>query len=624
METKVPMATGELYVAIDIGGTFTDLYYYDVTTGQQGYSKVLTTPEDPTEALIAAVDEAEIQAERVLVLKHGTTLVINMLVEERGARTALVTTQGFRDILEVGRGNRTRPYDLFYSAPAPLVPRPRRFEVPERINSRGEVLTRLDQDAVAALIPRLRAEGVESVAVCLLHAYANPEHEQAVAAQLRAGFTGFVTASTEISREFREYERTYTAVCNAYVGPAVARYLDSLVGRLCALHYRGRIFLMQSSGGVISLDQARQRPIILVESGPAGGVLGATRLGLGTGAKDLIAFDMGGTTAKAAIIEDGTPSVTTTYHIGGYGGRPLQVPTIDIVEVGAGGGSIAWLDETGALRVGPRSAGAAPGPACYGRGGSEPTVTDANVVLGRLDNLLGGKMALARNLAADSLARLGRRLGLDPVGMASGVVEIANLLMAAAVRRVSIERGRDPRDFTLVAFGGAGPLHATAIARELGIPRVVIPPQPGHFSAVGMLHADLQHDVKQTCVRRLEQLSLAEVSMAYRALEEEATDQIRTAAPADVEITCKRFADLRFVGQEHAVSIPVSTSMFVDGPQAVTATFSAEYLRRYGDCDRVRRLARYRHGFRGPPAAGPRSHHNESHRRTERYEESLV
>ena len=493
-------------VAVDIGGTFTDLAALDPESGQLRFSKSLTTPSYFEQGALDCVRKADLDPQTIEVLRHGTTVVINALLERTGARTALITTAGFRDILEIGRGNRAEAFNLLYHRLPPIVPRIHRFEIAERMDARGNVLRPLDRAALPALVARLKAERIEAVAVCLLHAWRNPAHEIEIGDYLREHADCFVSCSHEISREFREYERTSTAVLNAYVGPNVASYLAGLGGMLNTERFRGKLYLMGSNGGVLTEDDTRVRPLLLVESGPVGGAAGAAEIGTRMGEKNLVAFDMGGTTAKAVLIEDGEAAVSPLYWVAGYErGYPVQAAVLDIVEVGTGGGSIAGVNELGALEVGPHSAGAVPGPACYGRGGTEATVTDANLYLGRLDSerFLGGSMKLRNDLAEQALIALSKRFDQPVIALASGILKISTLAMATTVRKVTIERGYDPRDFVLVAFGGAGPLHAADVAREIGMRRVLIPPKPGHFSAYGMLFADFRYDLTETVARSL-------------------------------------------------------------------------------------------------------------------------
>src|SRR5712692_3261078 len=548
--------------AIDIGGTFTDLVYLDETTGQVGLGKTSTTPAHFEEGVVTTVTEARLKD--VQFLAHGTTVIINTLTERKGAITALITTRGFRDILEIQRANRPDLYNLLFTKPKPFVPRRLRLEVTERMSYKGEVLTPLAEEDVRAAIAEARRQGAEAIAVCFLHSYANPSHEQRAIEIIRSEWPdGDVTASHELTNEWREFPRTSTVVLDAYVKPVARRYLDALSRRLteAGIGQQAR-YAMQSNGGVSRFELASRTPINLVESGPVGGVIGAAEIGKLLGEQNIITLDIGGTTAKASLVERGKVRVASDYFIERTpttAGYPIKVPVVDIVEIGAGGGSIAWIDPAGALRVGPRSAGAEPGPACYGQGGTEPTLTDANVVAQRInpDYFLGGRIALDTERARTALAPIAETLGVGVEDAALGVIRIANANMIHLLKLVSVRRGRDPRDFAIVAFGGGGSMHATALARELQVPRVIVPPAPGHFSAWGMLMSDLRHDLVQPRFARAEQTEAAELDAVWRELE----DRLRaTFADEGVEasrLAFVRTADMRYAGQEHTVNVPI-------------------------------------------------------------------
>jgi N-methylhydantoinase A len=544
-----------LRIGVDIGGTFTDLVALDEATGAVVNAKALSTPAGLLDGVLRCADQAGVDLADCRLTIHGTTIGINALLESKGARTGLLTTAGFRDVLEIGRGNFLRMYDVLYRRPAPLVPRGRRLEVPERLGARGEVLVPLDEAAVRAAARRLAAEGVESVAITFLFSYLDPVHEQRAAAILADELPGVaISVSHRLSQEWREYERTSTTVVNAYLLPIVDRYLATFEQRFAERGFSGRLLITQSNGGACSLDAARARPVHTIESGPAAGAVGSASLARVLGLDRLISFDMGGTTAKCAIVADGLVQTTDEYHVDG---RPLRIPVIDIREVSAGGGTIAWIDAGGALALGPQSAGAAPGPVCYGLGGAEPTVTDANVALGRIDGarFLGGAMPLDAAAAGRAVdEKLARPLGLSRVAAAAGVVRLADVKMALAVRGITTGRGLDPREYALAAYGGGGPLHAAAIARELGIPRVVIPPSPSTFSAWGMLATDLRHDLVRTVLEPLETTDAAWAQARYAEMQRE----IAAILPGDGPPQIHRAADLRYFGQEHTVSIAVS------------------------------------------------------------------
>jgi N-methylhydantoinase A len=469
-----------------------------------------------------------------------------------------------------------------------LVPRDLRLEVDERLYATGEVLTPLDEQSAATTIGALKTAGVESVAVCLLHAYANAAHEQRLGELLRQQFpAAYVSLSDEILREFREYERTSTTVLNSYVGPLVSRYLVSLEKMLSSGGFRGTFRVMQSNGGVMSAETARRMPVTMMESGPVAGVIAAAQLGESLGCRQIISFDMGGTTAKSSLIKDFHPEVTSGYYVGGYvTGHPMMLPVVDIVEVGNGGGSIAWVDSAGGLKVGPQSAGAAPGPACYDNGGTEPTVTDANLIAGRIDPeyFLGSGIRLQRDKAAEAITeKIAQPLGLTLEEAALGILTIANFNMSLSVRSVSVEKGYDPRDCVLVPSGGGGALHAMAIARELSVPRVIIPPMPAHFSALGMLMADLKHDYVQTFVRELAETTGVEIAEAFATLETSAKDTLAEEGSKPEQIVLRRFLDMRYRGQEYTLPVPLSEDLrAVTDFGAIRARFDQLHQEHYG------------------------------------------
>jgi N-methylhydantoinase A len=544
-------------VAIDIGGTFTDLAAMDGRTGELVLTKAPTTPARLDDGVMAALDRSGVPPSSIDALVHGTTVVINAITERRGVPTALVTTRGFRDVLEIGRANRPDIYNLSYAKPVPFVPRRLRFEVAERMSYRGDAIAPLDEGELHALAGRIRETGVEAVAICFLHGWANSAHERRAAELLAEAVPGVeIVASHEVSGQWREYERTSTAVLSAYVKPVVARYLASLRDRVRDAGVTGPMYAFRSSGGIASFERAAQAPIHLLESGPVAGVLAAAEAGKHMGPRNVLALDVGGTTAKTSAVLDGRLRIETVHHIGRtprFAGFPVQVPVVEIVEIGAGGGSIAWVDGAGGLHVGPQSAGAEPGPACYGAGGEEPTLTDANLVAGRLDPtyFLGGSVPLHPDAAWRALEGLGGRLGVGPREASRGVIRLAIEQMAHALRLVSVRRGHDPRDFTFIAYGGAGPLHAAPLARELGVSRTVIPPAPGHLSAFGMLLSELRSDAVRTHVGPLDAAALGPL---FDELEKEAVAGMEESAG---ELALHRFAELRYSGQEHAVELPL-------------------------------------------------------------------
>jgi N-methylhydantoinase A len=574
-------------IAVDIGGTFTDLVAID-DQGRIFRSKSLTTPDDLARGIRDCLQSANIDVTGANFFVHGSTITINAVLERKGARTGLITTKGFRDVYEIGRGNRPEGYNLFFKRPVPLVPRDLRLEVDERLYATGEVLKPLDENSALAAIGALQASRVESVAVCLLHSYANADHERRLGELLRKHFPeAYASLSHEILREFREYERTSTTVLNSYVGPIVRGYLGSLENMLASSGFRGTFRVMQSNGGVMSAETAKKMPVSMMESGPVAGVIAAARLGESLDCRHIISFDMGGTTAKSSLIKDFHPEVTSSYYVGGYvSGHPMMLPVVDIVEVGNGGGSIAWIDAGGGLKVGPQSSGAAPGPACYGKGGSEPTVTDANLIAGRIDPeyFLGSGIRLQRDKAAQAISeKIATPLGLSLEEAALGILTIANFNMSLSVRAVSVEKGYDPRDCVLVPSGGGGALHAIAIARELSVPRVIIPPMPAHFSALGMLMADLKHDYVQTFVRELADTTGVEISDAFAGLEKSAADTLKEEGAQPEQIVLRRFLDMRYRGQEYTLPVPVTENLrTLTNFSAIRSRFDQLHQEHYG------------------------------------------
>ncbi|MCI0688558.1 MAG: hydantoinase/oxoprolinase family protein, partial [Sporichthyaceae bacterium] len=576
-------------VAVDIGGTFTDLVHLDADGGI-GLQKTLTTPGRFEEAVMSTFTDARLdEVGRVAFLAHGTTVVINALTERTGAPTALLTTRGFKDVLEIGRANRPDLYNLLYRKPVPFVPRWLRLEVTERVSYQGAVLTPLDEDDVRRAVAAARAGGVEAVAICFLHSYANPAHERRAAELVRELWAeAAVSVSSELTNEWREYQRTSTVVLDACVKPVAATYLTNLARLLddAGVTPRAR-HAMQSNGGVSRFEVAARAPLNLVESGPVGGVIGAAELGKAIGERNILTLDMGGTTAKSSLVEDGVVTVSSDYHIQRgprFAGYPIKLPVVDIVEIGAGGGSIAWFDPAGALKVGPRSAGAEPGPACYGRGGMRPTVTDANLIAGRLDPdyFLGGRLRLDATAARTALRPVAGATGVDVEQAALGVIRIANANLSQLLRQLSVRRGRDIREFAVVAFGGGGPMHATALARELGARRVIVPVAPGHFSAWGMLAADLRHDLVQTHVARVDHADLAELAAVWEKLEADMTATFADEGVPPAAVTFARGADMRYAGQEHTVNVPIPGGVFLDTARDdIHEAFAAAHERLY-------------------------------------------
>jgi N-methylhydantoinase A len=577
-------------IAVDIGGTFTDLVAFDHATQKVLYAKSPTTYDNLVDGILDCFNKAQIKPAEASLVNHGTTLVINSLVQRQGAKTALVTSKGFRDILEIARGNRPDPFDLHYQRDEPLIPRELRLEVPERMDSKGEAVTPLDTAALKKLADEIKKLGVESVAIFFMNSYINPDHEEAAAEMLKELLPdAYVTFSTDLTREWYEYERCSTVAANAYVGPQVSTYIRRLDNDLKSQGFGGTLFMMGSNGGLLSADRTCRQPIGLVESGPIGGCIGAGAYAEKLGFKNVVAFDMGGTTAKCALVENGRFSVNSVYYANGYvKGFPIKSAVIDIVEVGSGGGSIAWIDSQNRLHVGPQSAGSTPGPVCYGRGGTEPTITDANLLLGRLNpgNFLGGEMKLdvaaAQQAVAEKIATpLGYKGQNGTILMSDGIISIATVIMAGAIRKVSVEHGLDPRDFILFSYGGGGPLHSCALAHELSIPTIVIPPEPGNFSAIGMLLADARIDSSKTFVGILNDQTVPAMVEVFGAMEKEAASAL-AAEFGTADVFFEHHAEMRYRGQRHNIKVPVSG--LKDAGQ-IRAAFQRDYKRRYGHAD---------------------------------------
>ena len=587
-------------LGIDVGGTFTDAVLLSEKTGELHIAKVPSTPEDPAVGFITAltrvVEKTNLDPESIAYLVHGTTVATNALIEAKTPKTAFITTAGFGDMLEIARQVRPSLYDVHFTKPRPLVPRNLAYEVQERLDAGGHVLIPLDAGSVIEIARQLQEEAVSSVAVCLLHSYLNPDHERRVRDILLQHIPGLVVSlSSDVLPEFREYFRASTTVVNACLRPVVASYLNGIASELTNRRMQSELLVMQSNGGVLSFDTAAEKPVYMVESGPAAGVIAANFVARALGRRDLISLDMGGTTTKTGLILDGQPKVTKEYEVGsealpGVGqlrgnGYPIRIPVIDLVEIGAGGGSIAWVDSGGILRVGPRSAGADPGPICYGQGGQQPTITDANLVLGRINPryFLGGEMELDADAAHAALESCGKPLGLDAMATANGVVEIANAAMINALRLVSVRRGYDPRDLAMVAFGGAAPLHANRLLAEMKIPLLVIPPSPGTTSALGLLVSDLKHVYSHTSLITPENLDLEEISGAFTALQDAGKRTLAREGILPDRMRFQREVEARYVGQSHEIPIP-----WPDGPlsrsavDAVIAGFHQEHERAYG------------------------------------------
>jgi N-methylhydantoinase A len=583
-------SNGPVRIAADVGGTFTDIALFDDSAGGFRLGKVLTTPDRLVDGIAGGIQRSGSSFAEAGLFLHGTTVAINTLLERTGARTALVTTRGFRDIYEIGRVNRPEAYNLFFRKHRPLIDRALRFEVSERVSSTGEVLQALDTAELEAIASTLEAQRIEALAILFMHSYRAPDHEIAASAFFRRRLPGlYVSASHELSQEYREFERTSTVAANAYVGPRVHAYLGEIVERLEEERFKGGFLIVQSTGGLYDARQAQRECIRMLESGPAAGVIGTRSLCHAIGLSKAIAFDMGGTTAKSGVILNGEVLMTSNSMIGGYAeGLPVQIPMIDIQEVGTGGGSMARLGPAQSLRVGPQSAGSRPGPVCYGIGGTQPTVTDANLLLGRLaaERFLGGDMRLDSAAARRAMQQqIAEPLGLGIEQAAEGIVRIAASTMSNVVKRVTTERGLDAREFPMVAFGGAGPLHVSLVARELQIGTVIIPNAPGHFSAVGMLLADLRCDYVRTLFGRLADAAFDALEHQFAELEAQGRAQVHRAAPQIPEVRIERALDMRYVGQEHAVTVDIPLGLFRTGERSrIKALFDQTHLQRYGYC----------------------------------------
>ena len=557
-------------VGTDVGGTFTDLVYYDEASGQFGSAKANTTAPDYERGVLDTMVKSGLDAAAIDYFAHGTTVVINALTERKGVKTGLVTTRGFRDVLEIARGNRPDLFNFYFTKPKPFVPRHLRAEITERTDYKGNEVVPPALQELGPIVEYFKTQGVEAVAVCLLHSYANPDHELQVAKEVKQLWPEVaIIASHEITREWREYERSNTTVLSAYIHPIANSYLTSLERELRGKGTEAPLYIMQSNGGVATMQAAKRNPIAMVESGPVSGVLGAIILGKVIGEHNIIALDIGGTTAKCSLVERGQPRMTTEYRIEWSRtnpGYPIKTPVIDIVEIGSGGGSIAWLDEVRSLHVGPKSAGAVPGPAAYGRGGTAPTTTDANLITGRIDPdyFLGGEITPDMDNVRRAFGELAAQLESKIDDVARGVIRIANANMVNALKLVSLNRGHDPRDFTLVAFGGGGGMHAAALAMELKIPEIIIPINPAVFSAWGMLLSDLRRDYIQTSVTRLDSTPPTSVDKLFAELEARAAEDFAVDGVEDDRLVVQRFADMRYLGQEHTVRVPFPSGK-VDG-----------------------------------------------------------
>jgi len=561
-------------IGIDVGGTFTDLVAFDEESGETLLIKSPSTPRDPSEGVIEALKSLKKRSQgEISLLVHASTVGTNLFLGQLGLtipKGALVTTSGFKDVLEIGRQRRPELYDPFFERPRPLVERHLRFTVEERMNYRGEVLKPLNQEEVSSLARKIREENVEAVAIVFLHSYANPEHERVVKEILSRELPNkIIVASHEVDPEYREYERMSTTVVNSLLTPVISRYLEKLEKEIERLEIRAPLYVMQSNGGLATVELASKIPMATIESGPATGVTASAYWSKLLGTENILSFDMGGTTAKAGTVINGAPQMVSESEIGGkvHSGRvvkgsgyPVRFPFVDLAEVSGGGGTIAWVDQGNALRVGPLSAGAEPGPACYGKGGENPTVTDANLVLGRMDpgGLSGGEVEVFPELAEKAIKeKIAEPLGLSLVQAAHGVIEIVNTHMMRALKLVSIERGYDPRDFAMLAFGGAGPMHAPALAEGLGIENIFVPPSPGVFSALGLILADFRHNLIRNVMRRATEVNPQLLEKIFADMEEEAKEILQKEGFTPEQSVLERKLDLRYQGQSYEIMVPM-------------------------------------------------------------------
>lgn len=586
------MGAKTVRVATDVGGTFTDLVCFEIDSAT-GDSRVLTakadtTPPDFEKGVLNVLEKGGVDPAGVDFLAHGTTVVINALTERKGVKVGLIATEGFRDTLEIARGNRPDFFNLHYRKPKPFVPRHLRRELKERTSYKGEEITPLDLSALPEIIADFKAEDVAAVAICFLHSYADPRHEQAALAEVKRLWPEVsAVASHQITREWREYERTNTAVLSAYVQPIAERYLQRLAGGLAEKGFRHSPYIMQSNCGVDSLDAVARIPITMVESGPASGVWGAAELGKLIREPNVLALDIGGTTAKCALVEGGQVKIMTDYWIERdrrSAGYPIMVPVVDLVEIGNGGGSIAWVDDFGKLHVGPQSAGAVPGPAAYGRGGTEATTTDANLWLGRInrDYFCGGEVVADIAATEKAIGAVAQKLGTDLDEAARGIIRIANNNMVNALKLVSLNRGHDPRDFTLVAFGGGGGMHAAALAAELGVKRVIVPAGAAVFSAWGMMMSDLRRDYFVTRLADLKEGAAAGIEALFGEVEERARRQFGAEGVPPERVSTLRFGKFRYQNQEHTTDVLLDGETITDGRlSGIEAAFHAAYEREY-------------------------------------------
>lgn len=575
-------------IGVDVGGTFTDVTLVDTRTGAIMNHKVPSTPDDPSRAIMSGVVQIlemnQIPVAEVRYLAHGTTVATNALIERKGAVTGLLVTQGFRDLLEIGRQTRPSLYDFFKEKAEPVVPGHLRLEVDERLYANGEAYRPLDKASLREAIGRLKDEGVQSIAVCFLFSYLNPEHEKAAVEEIRQLFPeAYVSASHQVVPEFREYARLSTTAINAYLGPVMKRYMENFQNSVREVGIPVDPYITQSNGGIISIQESVANPVRTAVSGPAAGVVAASHLAELTGYTNMITFDMGGTSADFSLIENGQPKVSMDREVEGF---PARIPMLDIHACGAGGGSIAWLDEGGALKVGPESAGSMPGPAAYGRGGTRPTVTDANVILGRLnpEGILGGRMALDVEASKRAVQEhICDKTNLSLMEATMGILSVVNANMTRAIRLISVQKGYDPREFTLVSFGGAGGLHCGALARELNIPRILVPPSPGTFCSLGLLVTDIRSDYVRSSLQVASGSSMETIRALFADMQREGSEMLQKEGVEEAKRRFNLGIDMRFKGQNYELTIPVDWSELTEaGVQSIVERFHQQHERIYG------------------------------------------
>jgi len=579
----------EKRAGVDVGGTFTDSVFLDEKSGEISIAKAPSTPQNYSKGITDSLRKISEDLSPVQFFSHGTTVGVNALIENELCEMGLITTKGFRDVLEIGRGNRSNMYDPCYKKPEPLIPRKARMEVTERISGEGKILEPLQKAEVRRALKKLEKFDIDGVVVALINSYANPAHEEKIGEIIREEYPNlYYSLSSEISREYREYERTNTAVINLGIRPVMEEYLTKLEKDLQSMGLQEQVYIMQSNGGIMSSDVAKQVPVKTIKSSLAGGIAGLLTISKKLERENLVGMDMGGTSCDIELIYDQESHTRPSYKVetptSGDDGYPIMTPTLDVHSIGAGGGSIAWIDEGGGLHVGPKSAGAEPGPICYGLGGEKPTITDADVVLGRLnpEYLLGGDLTIEEKLARQAYEDLGERLDLDPIEAAAGVIEIANKNMARSIRTTILRKGLDPRNFSLAAFGGAGPTHAIEIADQLQIPEIYIVNSPGNFSAWGILNTDIKHDYVQTYIKPVSKVDVSELEDQFSELIEKGKKRLMEEEIPEENREFKLSLDMRYVGQEHTINVEVpSEALNEETLKKTTEKFDEEHQKQY-------------------------------------------